>query len=401
MAGTKTAPAFLSLLGSGDAYVAGLPSGFQLGKALRTATRITLATAFAHRSGWSLLSPHISKSSATSLRLIAGLNFCRTEPGVLSDWLRLGERRPVDAYLATPSSGRVFHPKILLVDAPTSFAIVGSGNLSAGGLRDNFECGLYTRDSTVLNALRQWTDHLCSEQISARLDQAAIDAYLPKYRAAQRDLKNARKLQRKAEREIREHADAVMIRWDAAVSQARRYFKGAGFRRDWNGEWRSGASQIRRTLHAPSFNFSKEEWREFYSILPFGHLIALNRDKAFRQRRRLQAGLRQLAPLFDEDIVEVPRLDAVLEPDGKFYVSGVGLNVVSKVLAVHSPNRWPVYNGAVKTALSRFGYSPPRGASAGAKYLSFARLMRKFRRETGAPSLLALDPFFYREYEKS
>ena len=73
--------------------------------------------------------------------------------------------------------------------------------------------------------------------------------------------------------------------------------------------------------------------RKFYSILPFGHLIAIRRDLAFRQRGRLKSGLRNL---LDETQPVDHRLDAILLKQGRFHVEGVGLNLLSKVLAVHN-----------------------------------------------------------------
>ena len=88
-------------------------------------------------------------------------------------------------------------------------------------------------------------------------------------------------------------------------------------------------------------------------------------------------------------------LSELLNAGGRYHVPSVGLNVISKILAVNYPKTWPVYNGPVAAVLRDFRYKAPRGASRGEKYLAFAKLMRRFVQETGAKNMLQLDPFFY------
>ncbi len=107
---------------------------------------------------------------------------------------------------------------------------------------------------------------------------------------------------------------------------------------------------------------------------------------------KIHDGFRQL---IDDGLTTEERLSAVLDSGGKYRVKGVGLNMLSKVLAVHRPKMWPVYNSPVAETLKALEYTLPRGMSATAKYLAFAEMMRKFMRESGAPDMLALDCFFY------
>jgi hypothetical protein len=48
-----------------------------------------------------------------------------------------------------------------------------------------------------------------------------------------------------------------------------------------------------------------------------------------------------------------------------------------------------------------FGYEKARGSSQGEHYLEFAKLMGRFRKESGARSMLDLDAFFYEYYDKN
>jgi len=90
----------------------------------------------------------------------------------------------------------------------------------------------------------------------------------------------------------------------------------------------------------------------------------------------------------------------MLTSGGKFRIKGLGLNVISKILAVHSPTKWAVYNDVVDSTLRSFGYVPPRGASRAAKFIAFTRMMEEFKLASGLKDAYALDAFFYHFYDK-
>jgi hypothetical protein len=91
-------------------------------------------------------------------------------------------------------------------------------------------------------------------------------------------------------------------------------------------------------------------------------------------------------------------LNEFLSPNGEFHLTGLRLNIISKILAVHAPLRWAVYNRPVADALKRFGYVPPRGVSPAEKFMAFTRKMEKFKLATGLKDAYALDAFMLDEY---
>jgi predicted RNA-binding protein with PUA-like domain len=64
------------------------------------------------------------------------------------------------------------------------FAIVGSGNLSGGGLLDNIECSLYTDDNRVLFRLKRWFDALFYDERSSSVASSLIKKYEPFHQMA-------------------------------------------------------------------------------------------------------------------------------------------------------------------------------------------------------------------------
>ncbi len=141
------------------------------------------------------------------------------------------------------------------------------------------------------------------------------------------------------------------------------------------------------------------QYRE--NALAFTEHVILKRwqqgDPLFQQVHRLRLAL---AYLGDDTVPEVERLSALLDKRGKHHIRGLGINLVSKILAVHDPSHWPVYNDVVETALNRFGYLAPRGIGMAERYLLYSAEMRKFMKAVGQTDVLALDSFFRWYYEQ-
>src|SRR5205823_12381251 len=112
---------------------------FKILDELEQADSIRLAMAFCHMTGWNRLAPAIIKSKG-NVYLLTGLDFSQTEPALLHVWNRLSVIPRFQPRLVTSKLG-IFHPKVLIVSSASKrFALVGSGNLSEGGLRANTEC---------------------------------------------------------------------------------------------------------------------------------------------------------------------------------------------------------------------------------------------------------------------
>src|SRR5690606_3274255 len=121
----------------------------------------------------------------------------------------------------------------------------------------------------------------------------------------------------------------------------------------------AGGQKIKKFLHFPNFDFNHTEWKQFYAVSELGRLDNRSRDSIFEERVRLQKGLQQLISSGGREDV----LEELLSEKGKWRIKGLGVNTISKVLAVHMPEDFSVYNNPVEKALRNFGYVPPRGAS--------------------------------------
>lgn len=383
-------PPLFGLFPDGQAVVVAMPPRFNIVEALRESDTLRLAMAFTHISGWKLLESGI-RGSRGKVRLLTGIDFLQTEPQLLRKWLALCADSRFQARIAATKSG-IFHPKVLIAQSTKPkrcFALVGSGNLSAGGLRTNVECTAYIDGIRHIDLLAGWFDQLFDKARSLREED--INEYARKYKRAQKNLTKIKKDQLALSKSISQRHEAFILRRNKAVEEAKRYFRTQQFKKTW--EQRTKAAKLmKKLLHLPFLDFTRQEWKEFYGVLELGRLRPKYRDLLFRQEKRLKKSLRILV---SDEIPESDRLSSVLNLDGRYSIPGLRMNTISKILAVHNPARWPVYNTPVTFTLHHFGYEPPRRAGLAGKYLAYANAMRGFMKDTGAPDVLALDSFFY------
>jgi HKD family nuclease len=188
-------PTTLFASGKGTAHVVGLPEEFDVREELAKADSVHLATAYGHLSGWTLIEDAVLRCKGP-VYLLTGLNHCLTEPALLANWLAAAREDAVFARVFdTPDT--CFHPKVLLVNAESNdvkklrFAIVGSGNLSRGGLLDNIEASAYVDRAESVLELKGWFEWLFTTATPITSD--IISEYEPLYRRALRHEEKSRR----------------------------------------------------------------------------------------------------------------------------------------------------------------------------------------------------------------
>ena len=125
--------------------------GDEILKCMASATRTMMAVAFVKFSGVRLIEESLVDllDRGGKAEIIFGLDFSLTDPRALSRVMKIQASRPAltlfafsDPYL--PGREPSFHPKLYMFEQEDSdwTAIIGSSNLSQGGLIDNVEIGV-------------------------------------------------------------------------------------------------------------------------------------------------------------------------------------------------------------------------------------------------------------------
>jgi len=102
---------------------------------------VLIVVAWIRESGMSLLVPGLEalRQRGGTARLLFGVDL----KGTSRQGVELARRHFTQAYAVHDPSGRTFHPKLYLAKGATiGYALVGSSNLTAGGLWHNYESGL-------------------------------------------------------------------------------------------------------------------------------------------------------------------------------------------------------------------------------------------------------------------
>ncbi len=376
---------FLSEGTDDRSVLVGAPPDFDLLSSLRNATAVRIAMAFGHMSGWSKVEDALTQSKARSVTVLLGRAFFRTEPKVLLKLRTLEKEHSQPRFeVKLASVIATFHPKVWIINHEHSLiAIVGSGNLSGGGLLGNVECGIYTDNPEHVSALEQWFGLQWS--LAATLEKTYED-YIGKYQKIEAS-------RRAVEAMISAAADEQIdeeVRWRrrGALARAKEYWASEEGKKEVS-DRDAAITRMRSVLDYPLFNFSARDWYEFLGILELGHIRLGHWKKTIAALPRLQEVLRAVA-----DAGDVERALEELQE-----VAGIGRNVATKLLAMSMPDKCVVINNPVEHALRAFGYSIESGSNISGKgYLQIMRELRPFIEECegiGLQPAEALDAFFY------
>lgn len=393
MPNTKEMRKWQTLLGHAHAFVVGLPKDFNLTEVLRKATSIKLATAFAQLKGWHHFGNGV-KFGQASVSLLTGKWFFQTQPALLWEWRNLAlDNDRITAKLATDATH--FHPKVLIVQSngtQPDFAIVGSGNLSQGGLHTNTECSLYVDNARAIEELTDWFE--CQFASASKLTPQLIKKYTLSYTSNRARVEAVEKAEERVTKELASIDKATITQWNGLVNRAKEYFQKTCYGGDYDSR-KDGAQRILKSLNYKNqFTFDQAGWNSFYAIRELGKLRG-HRDQVFKKHLCVQEALRKLKADGEE------ALPMILDRGGKFSVRGFGVATLSKILASHDPKAWPVYNNRVAAVLNDFGYKAQRGAGPAGKYLAFKKAMIDFMADCEAKDALALDAFFSHESGKT
>jgi HKD family nuclease len=153
---------------------------------LRSAQRFECMTAFAKQTGLKLIRQELKERLHAGLqaRFVIGLNFYQTDPSVLEELLTLSKRYTLELLVSQPdtadSTAWNFHPKVFVVeDASGASVLIGSANMTGGGLETNHEASILVRDGSavIVRRLDQHIKQLLKDEQIVPADAGLIREY--------------------------------------------------------------------------------------------------------------------------------------------------------------------------------------------------------------------------------
>lgn len=322
---------------------------------LKKADEIWVAVGLLNNAGLEYILNIVPKSCR--LNFIVGIDL-PTDPKALSRLLYLKGKRLINSKILTED---FFHPKVYIIkSAQHLHAFVGSANCTMGGLENNIEMSIGTKDKTICKSLVDWfeNDLLANSQ---PLTADFIKSYKPKYhnrikrrkkeKAEMEDLKE--KEQFKAQANIK--ARLKLISALKKIRKSKEYNKKVK-------ERQNVVRILRKSLDYP--NFEKLDLKMFFATKALGTIVPIRVKGNILANRAKFTHLMKL--ICNEDIPLKERVDEAL--NGRLSIGNVSEGFISKVLVAHNSKKYYLHNQVFTEKLRPFGLELPRGLSFGEKY---------------------------------
>ncbi|WP_066267481.1 phospholipase D family protein [Hydrogenophaga palleronii] len=331
-----------------------------------------------------------------SARVAVGLSFHLSEPQLLRKLFDLSKRSAMQLYLSTGDA--TFHPKIYATQEPKRCTvIVGSANLTAGGLGDNHEASLLVDgpDPTLFAEVQAYFDVLVAEESLVLATKKRIDAYAIEFAIHDAWRKMARK---RADRVSRDDVQDMTVLADQ-LAEMRRDGSPHGFAAQQlmrSSNLRLARRQI-KDLAITVKGGARSFLPRYEALISTFHSGGLHRAKT----RVARAPARFLAAI--ADIAGQPGLapaEAFELLHAHFEnITGAGINLLTEILHALDNRRYAVMNQNAVTGLAVAGFGgypdhPTKSNVDGDLYARYCQHARSVQSELGLANLTELDALF-------
>jgi HKD family nuclease len=354
---------------------------------IRTAESFDCMSAFASESGLKLISPALRTrvENGLSTRFVLGLDFYQTDPKVLNALLTLSEEYEVlKLYMGDAESGTVFHPKVysFLDQDEHSYVVVGSANLTQGGLSGNHEMSaLITAEGPELASnVSVEINRLIKLQEVVPATRDLIDQYAAKHSEYAFHLALARKRAKLAKPSNVVSMDKLKVILDLMKLKESEDDPNMSLFDAQSQRRMRDRRQARNQLDgiASANKLTKTAFLALYEPLVVGHLwhsgsLHRHRDEVadnagvFREALQLVQGLLKVNPKIAPDDIFEPLLTLFKR------VPQAGINIMTEVLHTYDCDRFAIMNqnsvsGLQRANITGFPLHPSKRTVSAEKY---------------------------------
>jgi HKD family nuclease len=379
---------------------------------LAHATHLICIVAFAKFSGWKLIRKVLGERAKKGLQatFVVGLDFYQSEPSVLRAIRRLQSKAAaaggeINLYMGQERSRHTLHPKVYWFKGPGGqTAIVGSANLTSGGLAGNHE---FSASLSGPNAkLRAWLERWIDDRIEAEDIVEATRDLINGYEKRRDIYQTAMKI---AERRASHSIDAKpgdtlaladLLAEMRANKGAEGFDKSVKRRRQNLPKARAQLATLARTADLKGRAFLKA----YEELIQHWHSGGMQRGKTAIAKKptQFQAAIRALATeRSDDPAVLFDLLKAHFDK-----IPRAGTNVLTEILHTRDPGRFPVMNrnsvkGMGLANITGYPRTPAKASVDGARYAQFAEDAERLRQSLRLTDLSELDALFNFAYWKT
>lgn len=385
--------------------------GDEIRRHLERATHFICIVAFAKFSGWKLIRDTLAERASQGLKatFVVGLDFYQTEPGVLRA-IRLLQSKAaasggeISLYLGGGPKRDTLHPKVYWFKGPGGQAlIVGSANMTSGGLSSNYELSAQLSGSAAKQ--QAWLERWIAARIKAKdiveVTEGMIKRYEKRRNIYQVAMKNA---ERQAARSMEADAGHT-ITLEALLVEMRADEGRDGFAQSMAQRRQNlprARAQIAVLARKPDLKRS-DFLKAYEKLIGLWHSGGIARGKTTVAKRsaRLQVALRALAADPSDD----PAILFDLLQGHFAKIPRAGTNVLTEILHARDPSRFPVMNqnsvaGMALANITGYPREPNKTSVDGARYARFASDAERLRQSLGLADFSELDALFNFAYWK-
>ncbi len=367
-------------------------------KLIFEAEHMICMVAFAKQSAYTLIKDvlHSALKKGLKAKMAVGLDFHITEPAVLTQLLALTRKHAFELYIS--NSNCAFHPKIYAFQRSSEYSIVvGSANLTHGGLYGNYEASTLIDDQggEMMKSIAAHFDLLVETDELIPATKRLIDIYAAEFvihegyrRVAQKRAKNLT---------ATEAEDLALLRNILDLM------------RSDNTEWGFAAQAVernqnrlvaRRMLQNPSqFRGLRNEafLARYEALIALFHSGGLHRHKT-----RLTSSAASFVVAIDE-ITSQPDLptEEAFEVLHRHFssITGAGINLMTEILHALNHERFPVMNqnaiyGLTMAGIREYPPQPFKTNVDGPTYARYCEHAFQIRQALGLSDFTELDALF-------
>jgi len=371
-----------------------------LGEHASNARRILIAVAFLSKDGWKMAKDWLQDclDRGCRIELFVGTDFYRTDPSALREAEALLRGRTGCAlwiFRRNPKS--VFHPKLYVFEGDNEIVtVIGSANLTSGGLRDNREvcCSLSVPSGSatagqlemIFASYRSDKDVHQATVLEIALYEGKWTHFAPRVKEAERE----------AEKQIRDLPSIDEGKLQQYLSE---YRSRDGEQKDYEFRMRKYA-RIPALLDRLMTAKTRAGFLEVYEQLvgKRGQPGLWHSGGLFRNKNQVADGFRKTCVMIRK-IREHPKASATelfeLGLPHVRRVTGLGVNVLTEVMNSYYPDQCPVLNGNSLDSLRHLaiGWFPEPQSFDAKDYQRFTEILYDLCTRYGFKSMGHLDHF--------
>lgn len=317
------------------------------------------------------------------IKIVVGVNL-PTPVSVLKD-LRALYKNNARIY-----RGEFFHPKVYLFKLIDNnfVCFISSGNFTEGGLSSNIELSYKTTNEQDCLQVLSWFDDVFKGS------EIITDSFLNEYKEYAAAWHDFKKGQRKALKQIDEHQDQIKNDLLALKKILQRKRNEPEYK-DICATSKSVIESVRQSVDYYN-GFKNIDIDAFLKIEQLGRIIPTYIQSLKKSAKN--GKMKQLFSMLCDDGLSIEERYRRACTVNK--LNGCGKNVITKIMVIHDPKKYLLWNAVVDEYMKRFEITFERGTKEWTKYSNLCDIFNSLCNEVDIEDFAILDEMLYRAMDE-